>query len=290
MYSYRKICVWAGGCLLLLAFMMGNTSCDSGPAQTPAYIRIDTIYLDSTSYDSTGSVSHRIRYAWVYLDDNLQGVYQLPVVFPVLADGSADIRIYGGVQENGLSSTLSRYPFYDPFDMPGIFAAGDTLELAPHIRYNKGLKIGDAYMDDFEDGFLGKYEKVPGYGGSFQYVSDPANACEGTGYGSLFLQEGDIDLMIESDIMAIPKGKAGYFIEMNYKNNCGFVVSLQDGTSELAVGGLNPRDYWNKIYFNITDQVDGTPGTNLKILIRVPQDTTIPNQMVYLDNIKLVFR
>ena len=60
-------------------------------------------------------VTDNITDAWVYLNDNLQGVYELPANFPVLAKGNQTLRVKAGIKLNGISSTRSPYPFYESF-------------------------------------------------------------------------------------------------------------------------------------------------------------------------------
>ena len=79
----------------------------------PAYIKIDTIKLD-TYYPEQGSKSANITDAWVYVNDNLVGVFELPALLPVLHRGPNKLQIYPGIKLNGISSTRVPYPFYQP--------------------------------------------------------------------------------------------------------------------------------------------------------------------------------
>ena len=53
---------------------------------TPSYIKINDIELNSSS-------TEKITDAWVYIENQLQGVYELPAKFPVLETGNKEIRI-----------------------------------------------------------------------------------------------------------------------------------------------------------------------------------------------------
>ena len=50
----------------------------------PAFINIDSIFLND-------NITDNITDAWVYVNDNLQGVYELPVKFPILEEGDLSI-------------------------------------------------------------------------------------------------------------------------------------------------------------------------------------------------------
>ena len=71
-------------CFLCILFITA-TSCEkfSGDQTIPAYLGIDSIYL-STDYNSEGTASQRITDAWVYVDDEFLGAFELPARLPVL--------------------------------------------------------------------------------------------------------------------------------------------------------------------------------------------------------------
>ena len=76
--------------------------------EMPCYININDIELEE-------NITNNITDAWVYIDDNLQGVYELPANFPVLANGKHKLRIKAGIKDNGIASTRITYPFYKSF-------------------------------------------------------------------------------------------------------------------------------------------------------------------------------
>jgi len=259
------------------------TGCDD-KAELPSFIRIDTIMVDSTDYDSVGSVLHKVEYAWVYLDDNLQGVYQLPALFPVIGEGTKNIRVFGGVKESGFSSQASRYIFYDSWLSTISLTVGDTAAVSPHIRYGHLLI---PYMEDFDNNTSISVDRESG-GGNFAYTFD-GDAKEGPGYGMMTLTEGATDLVCTTSVVNTPKNELGYFVEMDYKNNCDFFVGIKTPEGNETILGILPKADWNKIYINITNNVDQLPGTDLQLYFIVPQDTTIPYQEVKIDNLKLLF-
>lgn len=280
----RRISSWliltvllAGGGLLSL------NSCDD-KATLPAFVRIDTIILDSTDYDSVGSVAHKIEYAWLYIDDNLQGVYKLPARVPVIGSGPKKIKVYAGVSENGFSTQATRYIFYNPWEVNDTLVVGDTLTLQPHVKYDN---IKAPLFIDFDNNLVLDMDKAQG-GGTFQYMYDGL-AYEGTGYGYLSLLEGESDLICTTKVVNTPKGMLGYFMELNYKNNCDFLVGVQSGNQTINWLGIKAKDEWNKIYINLTTAVDQIPGTNLQLYLVVPQDTTVATQEVRIDNFKFLY-
>lgn len=276
--------------LLLPAFVPVFQGCDHQEAEIPAYLRIDTIPLDSTNYDSTGAVSHQIRYAWVYIEDNLQGVYKLPALFPVLNDGDLNFRIFAGVNENGISTAAMHYMYYASWDTTQKISGGDTTVLSPHVRYLKGYRV--PWIENFNTTVSTKLEKASG-SGSFSISVSPGVAQEGTGAGVMYLPEGGEELIVESQPIEIPTGKAGYFVELDYRNNCNFLFGLRSVNSSEGSSfiGIRPRDHWNKLYINVTNLVDklSAQGTMYRMFFIVPQDTAVYEQTVLIDNLKLLY-
>ena len=84
-------------------------SCKKGGVnEIPSYMTIENITLDQNS-------THNITDAWVYIDDNLQGVYELPANFPLLAQGKHKLRVKAGIKDNGIAGTRIPYPFYSSY-------------------------------------------------------------------------------------------------------------------------------------------------------------------------------
>ena len=94
--------------LVLLNLLL--VSCEKNDKNMiPSYIKINSISINNSEE------THNITDAWVYINDNLQGVYELPAHFPVLYTGNQRIRIKAGIKQNGISSTRIPYPFYESF-------------------------------------------------------------------------------------------------------------------------------------------------------------------------------
>lgn len=278
-----------GFCLGVILF---SNSCDISPAATPSFLHIDTIAVDSTSFDSTGTVSHAIRYAWVYANDNLLGVFWLPAVIPVLEEGEVEITVFGGISENGIATQAGRYPFYAPWQKKINLNAMDTATVFPRVRYPKGFVV--PVNQTFDQAQLnGMSLAIVQGGGFYSILLNETEAYEGQGCLQLYLPEGDQDMILETSSLPVPTGKAGYFIEMDYRNNCDFLLGLRAAGSNQAASliGVRPRQEYNKLYVNITNLVDQLSGISeaVHLFIRVPQDTSIADQRVYIDNLKLVY-
>jgi hypothetical protein len=282
LYGFSLFILLTGGILL-------STGCSEDPSEIPSFIRIDTIVVDSTCYDSTGSISSKIDFAWVYINDNFQGAYKLPAKFPVIGEGVKNIKIFAGVYEFGNGSTATRYLFYDEWQTTDTLVVEDTLMLSPHVHYNRSpvsLKIPSIQDFDLK-------------GSDFILTSSQGNynATQGVGAfeglcGNMHLSTGDsTSCIIESaTAITVPKGLPGYFLELNYRCNSPFYFDIKTSSGSRSIIGFNTKDTWNKAYINITYAMDVTPGTDVKLVFTMPRDLTLADQDVYIDNIKLIFK
>ena len=85
---------------VVLLLTLGFISCRKfeGSQKVPSYIHIESIEVDSlTDYFVYGANTHKITDAWVYVDDNLVGIYELPSTFPVLKKGQHKVAVRGGI-------------------------------------------------------------------------------------------------------------------------------------------------------------------------------------------------
>ncbi len=53
--------------------------------------------------------------AWVFLDGQSNGVYELPRRISIVTNNSVNISIQAGIRENGIKSAPKVYPFVDNF-------------------------------------------------------------------------------------------------------------------------------------------------------------------------------
>jgi hypothetical protein len=276
--------------ILLSLFTFTFISCKKNDL-IPAYIHIDHINL-ITDYATEGTNSNKITDAWVYLDDNLIGIYELPATFPVLASGSHKISIKAGIKLNGIAMSRGYYPFYTMVDT--------TINLKPEkidtilleVKYYPD-KI--QWKEDFEDAGL----SIVKYGNSdtaFIQTTNASDAFEGS-----FSSVANLDatykhvLCLSNETFEIPQNQSPVFLELNYKTDSyltiGMFAELSSGTKErIETLVLNPTTEWKKIYINLTLTANYTVNT---VGFRVFFDAYLPegysNAKVFLDNIKLLY-
>lgn len=260
----------------------------------PTYISIQNINLVSNGTTTVGPLSSNIKDAWVYVDNDLLGVFELPARFPVLEEGQHTFRIGAGILENGISATHVRYPLYNYFDTVINCVPGQTIDLAnvPTVKY---FNLTATWLEDFE-GNTYSFDSVAGSTTGFIPFNND-NPYEGNFSGKFTLTESKTFFVgactvddVNSDINSF--GTA--WIEMNYKADQPFDVGLRvkklndDVIDEYALT-VNRSDGWNKIYIHVSTIVGSNPSAkSFKVFIKSTLEAGRTESNIYIDNLKLI--
>lgn len=284
---------------LLLSFGFFATllfsSCELyNPAEPiPAYIHIENFGL-TTDYLTEGSNSHKITDAWVYVDDQLIGCFELPATFPVIAEGTHKVKIVAGIKVNGIASNRGQYPFYNPYEQYVNFEIGKKITLSPTVTYKSTTTF--AFMEDFEVSSLTLQTTINSDSTIQEVVFPDPNVFEGSksmiGYTdpTRFRFE-----CITADSFALPQAGAPVFLEFNYRCNYTIVVSIiARGTTtsgQFICLNLNPTyNNWKKAYIYLTPNVSGTfTAIDYKMVWGFHNIIPLDSAVLMLDNIKLVY-
>lgn len=275
------------------------SSCELyNPAEPiPAFIHIQKIDLvrnlsGFVSAGDEGTLSNKISDAWVYIDDQLVGCYELPATFPVIGTGSHKVKISAGIKVNGISASRGQYPFFTKYTQIVDLKQGETTTLSPTISYSSSTNF--YFMQDFET--VGStIDTTPSSLTNLAIISD-ANVFE----GSKSLKGYIVDPYNFFECATIPnctlpKMGAPVFLEFNYKCNHQITVSMiaygSSTQEQFLVLNLNPSTNWNKIYIYLTPTVSGANTANYyKVLWGMINNTgQTDSAYVYLDNIKLIY-
>ena len=262
-------------------------SCKDEPI--PGYLIIDKI--DLTVQQGQGTASHAIVDAWVYVNSDLQGVYELPATIPVLDVGEAYVQVRGGIKVSGLSATRAFYPFFNFYSDTLVFTPNGDVVMEPVVGYFPGTAF--AWMDNFDDPGL-TMETTARSDTNLQRIIS-GDVFEGAGSAAFYLDTANWFFECQTiDNFVLPIGGQSVFLEMNYRCNNTFVVGIIGYTGGEVVQMesliLRPREEWNKIYVNLATQVSSLPNAfDYKIFIGATLDATNDSAWVYLDNLKLVY-
>lgn len=284
-YRYRFV-------FSLFAFVVLLGSCNliNPPEPIPSYIHIDKI--DLTTDPLQGTNSSKITDAWVYVDEQLVGCFELPCTFPVLSEGDHQVMIKGGIKVNGISAIRSPYPMYNSFKQLVHLQAGATVTLSPTITYLSNTTF--EFMENFEGAGL-IIDTTASSDTTLQRIFSPnANVFEGSSSGVAYVDNTkNFFECISSLSYVLPKGGKDVFLEFNYKSNHEFVVgviAMPPYFLKTASLTYNASATWNKTYLYLTPAISGSPGAvQFKIFIGMQNTSGSDSVALYLDNIKLVY-
>ena len=273
--------------LFLIGIILFSCSKDKIEAKVPAYISVPSITL-TTDYASQGSASSKITDAWVYVNDDLVGVYELPAKFPVLKEGNVNVKVFAGIRDNGISASRVRYLMYDPHVEQVSLIPGETVEITADVLYKTGAKF--TWLEDF-DGASTSFLYTTGRDTIFNKQSTILK--EGQFSGQVYLED-EMDFFEATSVAfnSLPIGGTIY-LEMDFKTNESIKIGVYLEDEQFAHMTLNPTEDWKKIYINLKEVMTSkTNPSEVKIFIGLKEEGgtvfQTSNPQVYVDNIKLV--
>jgi hypothetical protein len=283
--------------LLSLLFALAITlySCNkfTDDAGIPSFVHIEKISLNTSV--GQGSDSANIVDAWVYIDNEFMGAYELPATFPLLLDGKQNLTIRPGIILNGISATRSINPFFEEIPVTVDLIPDSTVNLNLQTTYVPEAKFAwnSIGQEDFEQGGISIDSLTAS---STSMVKTNVEVYEGDYSGWVHLDKDHPDFIGASTTdFPIPVNKSALVMEINIKNPestavIGLYFNLPGGTvikeEHLYV---NPGENWKKLYVNFTDYMSQySTAISYKVFFSytLPTDATEAN--MYVDNIKLI--
>ncbi len=281
--------------LILIPFiiLVSLYSCDPQKDDhlIPSYIHIDSITLSSNINISEGSLSQNITDAWVYVDEQFIGTFELPATIPVLKEGDVKVMVRAGIKMNGISSTRIPYPHYTEWRSDITLTKKETVTLQPDVTYKTNLEF--PWRENFERDSI----KIRGNNADTVIMVVPANeAFEGHGHGKVVLEGERILYEATSDTSyVLPRNNSKFiFLELDFKTNAPVTVgvyAINPATqSPLGIVTLNRTEQWKKIYINLTNTVLNTSfATSYKIFFHTSRRPDEETTIFEVDNIKLIY-
>lgn len=284
---------------LLFIFLFFQSSCEvfDKEEEIPTYIHIEKINLTISDPNKEGSSSSKISDVWVYVNDNLIGVFELPITFPVLATGKNSIKIGAGVKNSGAVLIRTEYPFFERYVNNDLdFRKDSTITIIPTVKYSRDVNF--VWMENFEDPGI----SIDPLSGSapINRSQDVAKLFEGNASGSIHLTPALPNFLgLSNSSFVLPTGGDKVFLEMNYNTTTDLSVILYantpSGADENLVLYLYPTNKtgtyeWNKIYIDLTDALNQlNTGINYKIKLSASiTDDGVSDGEVLIDNLKLI--
>lgn len=276
--------------LFTIVAMIALTGCDKESGQKiPSYIHIDTIRMRENPNVDEGSISHNITDAWLYVDNQFIGVFELPATIPVLEEGKKKVVVRPGIMMNGISSTRIPYPFFKEYTLESVMLEKEEIDtLQPVVEYVDDIAI--PFREDFEGESLHMTYKDS----DTTFIIENNQPYEGIGSGKVVLEGSKLLFQAVSDTSyKLPYQGQSVFLELNFKTNTnvstGLIAITDQGENHRPIVGLNPTDHWKKIYINLTHTIGSSyPTRNFKVFLSILRKDDEPEAEVYFDNLKVI--
>lgn len=282
------------GLILLLSSCIKNNP-------DPAWIEINEWQLDANSNATSpaGELTESITDAWVYVDNDFVGTFELPCKIPVLYSGTKVIRIYPTILNNGISATKKIYPFLEYEEITADLVENETVTINPITRYKASTQF---WIEDFEAAGS-KLEDDPTSVASLELInsgtSTIAQPFNGNRFGRVSLSSSInswIAYSVSSAVLNIPQGEV--YLEIDYHNTnrvtTGLLAVSPSGTVNNPNIQMNPQDNgaveWKKIYIDMREIVSASAsGSYFQLSFQALLDDDETTGEINIDNIKVLF-
>jgi hypothetical protein len=278
------------GALLLSSCVRNNPK--------PVWLSLDKWVLEAnpTQVDDAGQLTQNLSDVWVYVDNKIIGVFELPCKIPVLASGNVKIQLYPAVRNNGIAATKKIYPFVEPIELQMDLTEGETYTIPMKTRYYNNVKF---WIEDFESPSQVQLETDPISTATLTLNDDPAIALNaGNSYGWVHFTSSDsLWLAYTTENQVLPQSGAEVYLEIDYRNSNSLLTGvLAISSSDIKQNPhilLNAQDassnVWKKIYIDLKEIVSNSSSAEyFKQYFRAAIDDGSSQSDIYIDNIKVV--
>ncbi len=268
----------------------------------PVWIEINEWQLEAnpTAVVPAGELTENFSDAWVYIDNQLVGVFELPCKIPVIYYGTKVIRLYPTVLNNGISATKKIYPFVEPQEFTIDLVENETVTINPVTRYRANTQF---WIEDFEAAG-NKLEDDPNSVASLEVITSSnspiAESFNGNKFGRISLTEtinSWVAYSVSSDVLNIPLGQEVY-LEIDYHNTnrvtTGLLAVSPSGTLDNPNIQMNPQDNatveWKKIYIDMREIVGASSSdAYFQLSFQALLDEEDTEGEINIDNIKVLY-
>ncbi|PCH69528.1 MAG: hypothetical protein COC01_01355 [Bacteroidetes bacterium] len=277
--------------IVFICFALSSCELINPDEAIPSYIHIDQIDLETT-FSTEGSNTHKITDAWIYINNNPIGTFELPATIPIIQEGTHDLTIRAGIMENGIAATRKTYPFYDSYEVSHTFSPENIDTISLTINYLTNFQT--AWKDDFEDAGISLELTSSSKLLQIDRVNNDSVFDNGK-YAASFTLADSISSFecINNQELELPRGNMPVYLEMDYKNDHIFYVGIRayyNGveTQKLKLA-LNETDSWNKVYINFAPEIGlSQDGSTYKIVFYGALTDSTETANILVDNLKLL--
>jgi hypothetical protein len=265
----------------------------------PSWLEVGewTLEANAALNGEEGQLTHNITDAWVYIDEQLIGVFEVPFKIPILKEGAVNVRIYPTIRVNGIAATKMRNEHFVPYEVNVNLVKNQTLSISPVTHYKDNVNF---WVEDFEDINVKLTDDPNTSSAHLTLANDTLKWFNGNYYGKVLLSAQDsmwVAYTNQDQQLSIPKNKQA-MLEIDYCNSVPFTNYLlfvnANGTNENAMITMNKSPLnalrWKKIYILLSEVITAGPNnTNYIQAFRAFHDTAIASNLILIDNIKVVY-
>ncbi len=300
--------------IFLLGMILLMLSCKkfSGSQEIPAYMKIEP-WSFTSNYEQMGAATHAITDAWLYINGNYLGCYELKThddgvytMVPILEKGDKKIQIYPGVKLNGISSTRVQYPFYKPYTVNTTLVPGEISTVTPSTTYYSidSTLVRVKMMEDFEEINNIKLYRIDTTYAALEQIShrtdtnawmDPLDTINHYRSGHIHVGDSLRRFAVASgELTGLPTVGNYVLMEMDYKCDAEILIGMyiwssQNGLQDKELYYLKATDTWKKAYINFSPTItENYNATYVKFYLK---GSVLEGESAdyYFDNIKLIY-
>jgi hypothetical protein len=266
----------------------------------PSWLEVTewTLIYNTSLSGAEGELTQNFSDAWVYIDDEVIGVFEVPFKIPILKSGPCTIKLYPTVRNNGISATKKIYPFMEVYEINTELIQNQTTTINPVTKYNSMSQFS---IEDFEDPL--NLNILVDQNTSAIKSTPTSNidlqSFNGNFYGLIELNTIDSSWIASTqNQLSIAKGREAY-LEVDYYNSnsitTGLIYVKPDNSTENNPNiRLQPQDpstiRWKKIYIDLKELIGYSPnGSNFLQSFIAYLDEGKNESEIRLDNIKVVY-
>lgn len=263
----------------------------------PSWLYINKIALNANPNLSgaEGELTQNFSEAWVYVNDECVGVFELPVKIPILKTGSVNIKVYPGIKDNGISGTKRIYPFCNVFEQTAELVMNETVSLNPTTNYVASTNF---IIEDFEGANV-MLENDPNTSLANYFISNQnLEPFNGNAYAKVNLNAMDSIWIAYTTFSSFhAKGKEVYLEIDFYTTNrivTGLIAISPNGikkNTNIQLNKSTPETVkWKKIYISLKELI-GSSDANAYFdhSFEAFKESGMANTEIRLDNLKVVY-
>ncbi|MFM7595858.1 MAG: hypothetical protein ACKO4Y_06745 [Flavobacteriales bacterium] len=267
----------------------------NNPDPSWLYINEWSLVANPELSGAEGELSQSLTEAWIYINDQCVGVFELPVKIPLLKSGNVNVKVYPGVRVNGIAATKKIYPFCAVYNTNITLTQNQTVTIAPVTNYVSNAQF---IIEDFEGANV-LLENDPNTSMA-NFVLDNTNLqpFNGNTYARVDLNSTDSNWVAYTTFASyLPRGKEAY-LEIDYYTTNRVVTSL----IAISPGGVkkNPNIQlnkstpetvkWKKMYIELRELIGASDASAyFDHGFEAWKERDLANTEIRIDNIKVVY-